>query len=210
MSRLRVGNRRTGAHSEFLTHITHTPLKLASVLLVALISACGGSGGSGGGNTGSGSNGGGGGGGGGSVPSPPTTVNGATVVNVTAGRQTSGINIDVGSLTPSLSLVAVGTGNTAGSVGASVKQSATVRLLLAGQGIVQGTTYSVSQGSPADIAVTPPAASDFCTTTDGTPCVTLTVSVSAGAALGPRNIMVSKSNGELAVFTGGLIVVAGP
>src|SRR5438874_146659 len=126
-------------------------LKLASVLLAVVVTSCGGGGGNSGTAQSSGSNSGG--GSGGSTPSPPTTVNGATVVNVTAGQQASGININVGSLTPSLSLVAVGIGNSAGSVGASVKQGATVNLLLAGQGIVQGTTYSVSQGTQADIAV---------------------------------------------------------
>jgi hypothetical protein len=194
------------------TSVRHTRLKLSCILLATILSACGGSGGSGAGpgsNAGGGS-GGGGSGGGGSTPSPPTIVNGATVVNVTAGHETTGINIGVGSLTPSLSLVAVGIGNSAGSVGVSLKQGATVSLLLAGQGIVQGTSYLISQGSPGDITVNQPAAGNFCTTTDGTPCVSLNVTVSAGAALGPRNIMATKSNGELAVFTGGLIVVPGP
>jgi hypothetical protein len=203
-------SKRSGLGSARRPAIRHTRLQLICVLLATIISACGGGGSSGGSGAGSGSNTGGGSGGGGSTPAPPTTANGATVVNVTAGQQTAGININVGSLTPSLSLVAVGIGNSAGSVGVSLKQGATVRLLLAGQGIVQGTSYSISQGSPGDVTVNQPAAADFCTTTGGTPCVSLNVTVNAGAAPGPRNIMATKSNGELAVFTGGLIVVSGP
>jgi len=208
---LELTSNRSGHCSESPpVYIRRARLRLNCILLATILSACGGGGGSGESGAGSGSNTGGGSGGGGSTPSPPTTVNGATVVNVTAGQQTTGININVGSLTPSLSLVAVGIGNSAGSVGASVKQGATVSLLLAGQGIVQGTSYSISQGSSGDISVSQPASGDFCTTTDGTPCVSLHVTASAGAVLGPRNIMATKSNGELAVFTGGLIVVSGP
>ncbi len=170
---------------------------LVGISLVIFATGCGSSGGS----SGSGGN-----GGGGNTP-PPTS--GGTVT-VTAGQETSGINIEVRNITPSLSLEAVGIGNTAGSVGVALKQGTTNSVLLAGSGLVSGTRYSVSQGSPADITFSQPTAADFCTTTDGTPCVSLNVNVDTSAALGPRNIMVTNGNGELAVFAGGLIVVSGP
>jgi hypothetical protein len=173
-------------------------LGLISALLVTLLGSCGG-------NNGNGATDGNGGGG----NTPPPTTSGGTVT-VTAGQETSGINIEVGTRTPSLSLVAVGVGDTAGSVGVAVKQGTTNSLLLAGSGLVSGTQYSVSHGTPADVTVAQPAAGDFCTTTDGTPCVSLSVSVNPDAALGPRNIMVTNANSELAVFAGGLIVAPGP
>jgi hypothetical protein len=182
-----------------LTLVAKTYISLIGLPFLVFLVACGG-GGSGGSSTSSGTT-----SSSSSSPPPTTTPSGGTVT-VTAGQQTTEVNVEVGSITPSLSITAVGIGSTAGSVGAAVKQGAMVSLLVVGQGIVQGTSFSVSEASPADITVTQPSAAEFCKTTDGTPCVNFSVNVSASAAPGPRNVMVTNSKGELAAFVGGIIV----
>jgi hypothetical protein len=180
--------------------ITATAYRLLTFVVLVLAAGCGGGGSTSSSSTSS------------SGPPSPPSQPGSTgsTVTVTAGQQTTKVNVEVGAATHTLSIIAVGVGNSAGSVGVSLKQGTTTTLLLAGQGLVTGTQYSVSEASPADITVTQPGAGDFCMTTDGTPCVSLTVAVAGAAALGPRNIMVTKSSGELAAFVGGIIVVPGP
>ncbi len=77
----------------------------------------------------------------------------------------------------------------------------TVNFFIAGYGIVAGTSYAIS-GS--DIVVTQPSALNFQAASDGTPVVYFQIVVSPTAALGPRNIVVTNSGGELASFPGGL------
>ncbi len=135
-------------------------------------------------------------------PPPPGMRN----VSVTAGTMTSGVDIAVQQLTPTLVLRASGIGNSAGAVGVEVARGASPRLLLVGQGVVPGTSYQIS--GPNDVQVTQPSAGDFTQTTDGTPAVHLNISVSLNppAALGPRNIMVTNSAGEISVLVGALLV----
>lgn len=77
----------------------------------------------------------------------------------------------------------------------------TVYLFIAGYGIVQGTTYSISGN---DIAVTQPSGANFGTTPDGTPAVAFPIVVSPAATLGRRNVVVTNPGGELSAFPGGL------
>jgi hypothetical protein len=102
---------------------------------------------------------------------------------------------------------ALGVGTTAGSVGVEVKQGSSPRLLLVGQGIVQGTFYEITGSG---VQVIQPSSTDFGQTTDGTPSVRLFIVVSPVAALGPRNIIVTNSAGELSAFVGGVRIIPGP
>ncbi len=130
---------------------------------------------------------------------------GKNPVTVTANSTTAGVNVAVQPLTtPTLQLIALGTGNSGGVTGAQVSRGASVSLFLVGKGVVAGTSYQIS--GPNDIQLIQPSAGDFCMTTDNIPCVNLSITVSSGAALGPRNVIVTNSNGELAVFVGGLLV----
>lgn len=129
-------------------------------------------------------------------------------VSVTSGAETSGINVEVRGLTPMLSLIAVGVGNSAGDTGVAVPRGGSATVLLVGKGVVKGTLYTIS-GNPHDISVTQPVESDFGMTTDNMPAVNLSISVSPSAAPGPRDILVTNTAGEIAVFVGGLLVTSG-
>ncbi len=143
------------------------------------------------------------------VPPPPISKHPVVVMpNV----ESTGINIAVPSVTPTLQFIAVGIGTTAGSTGVEVRQGTTSAILfLVGNGFVEGTSYQFS-GNPNDITVTQPSGTDFTQTADKTPipAVKVRISVSSTAAQGPRNILVTNSAGELAVFVGGLLITPGP
>ncbi|HUU12958.1 MAG TPA: hypothetical protein VM182_04510, partial [Terriglobia bacterium] len=127
-------------------------------------------------------------------------------VLATAGFETFGVDIPVLPVsTPTLSLAAVGIGDTAGSVGVSMARGSDVQLLLVGEGLVPGTYYLIEGGS-GEFDFTQPLAADFGETTDGIPAVQLQVSVSPSAVLGARNIMVLNVSGEIAAFVGGILV----
>ena len=138
-------------------------------------------------------------------------------VSVSAGGTTHAANIEVvpppGNPSAPLSLTDVGVGSSAGVTGGEVKQGTSATLLLVGNGIVPGTFFFVT-GGQGDVTVTQPVATDFATCsgsssgggTSSTPCVNVTVSVSATAAPGPRNIIVTNPAGELAAFVGGLLI----
>lgn len=144
------------------------------------------------------------------APSP-----GPTTVSVVAGSLT---NLGVVPLTPlpantsvPLLVSAVGAGNVAGSGGAELTQGSSGTLIVAGNGIVAGTSYQIT--GPG-VSVTQPSAADFQTCSNGgtgsganaTPCVQISISVGATAALGPRNIIVTNQAGELTTFVGGLLI----
>jgi hypothetical protein len=121
------------------------------------------------------------------------------------------INVVVPQLTPTLTIYGAGTcvGSTCSTsaTGAQVPQGGTATIFLVGNGVVAGTVYSIS-GNSSDVTVTQPAGSQFGQTTNGTPSVTFNISVSATAAPGLRNIMVSNpATGELSAFVGGLLIV---
>jgi len=132
-------------------------------------------------------------------------------VSVTAGPATHvpTLNANPDGQGQPLVLSSVGIGNSAGVTGGQVSPGSSVTLLLVGSGIVPGTFYAVS--GPKDVTVTQPVTSDFANCTSGnggatTPCVKVTVSVSAAAVAGSRNIIVSNTQGELSAFVGGLSI----
>lgn len=141
------------------------------------------------------------------ITAPPPPVS-KQAVSVTAGQTTSNVNIAVQQLTPTLQLSALGIGSSAGGTAITVKQGESPSLLVVGKGVVQGTFYQVS--GPGDVQVTQPSPSDFCTTTDSTPCVNVTISVSATATLGARDLLVENGAGEVSVFPGGVMITQGP
>src|SRR5204863_2466418 len=138
-------------------------------------------------------------------------------VSVTAGNDATGVNIAVPSKNPP-TLVIDGVGPcgtltcTTAASGAQLAQGQSATILVTGQGIIPGTAYSVP-GSQSGVTLTQPSASDFATCQppgggSSTPCVTVNISVSASAPLGPRNIEATNSGGELSVFVGGLNITA--
>ncbi len=134
-------------------------------------------------------------------------------VAVTTGVETPNINIAVPSMSPTLSLVAIGTGSSAGATGVTVSQGGTANLFIVGKGIMQGTFYVVS-GDANDVTVTQPVASNFqsqgqpCKTMDGLPCGNVSISVGPTAVLGARNLLVTNPAGEISVFPGAVLITA--
>lgn len=139
-------------------------------------------------------------------------LNAVNSVTVTATSQADTTKAASATVTLSgLSIVGVGqctqSGTTltcsAGSTGTSISRGQTVYIFIVGYGIVPGTTYAIS-GNGTDIVFTQPPSSNFTTATDGTPVVYFQITVSPTAALGPRNIVVKNSGGEISAFPGGL------
>lgn len=130
-------------------------------------------------------------------------------VIVSSGMPTPVPTIAVQPLTPKLSFIAAGTGNSAGATAIQVKQGNAANLFLVGDGFTAGTFYMIS-GNPSDVTVTQPLVADFSTTTDGKPSVNVNISVSPSAKPGTRNIMVTNPAGEISVFVGGLLIASGP
>jgi len=138
-------------------------------------------------------------------------TSGAHTVQVASGQTVMNINVVVPQLTPTLTIYGAGTcvGSTCSTsaTGVQVTQGGTATIFLVGNGVVAGTVYSIS-GNSTDVTVAQPAGSQFGQTTNGTPSVTFNISVSATAAPGLRNIMVSNpATGELSAFVGGLLIV---
>jgi len=137
---------------------------------------------------------------------------GAHTVQVASGQTISNVKVELSQLTPTLSIYAAGTCSgsscSTAAAGAQVAQGGSATIFLVGNGIVSGTVYSIS-GKPTDVTVTQPSGSQFGQTSNGTPSVSFDIAVSATAAPGPRNIMVSNpTTGELSVFVGGLLIVS--
>ena len=138
----------------------------------------------------------------------------STTVTVTAVSQADSTKSASATVTiASLSLFAVGTcpsatpGATcaAGSTGVEVNAGASPILFVVGEGVVSGTTFSISN-PPSVPDVTIVGTVQYCTTrgTPAYPCATFQIAVLPSAQTGPRNIMVSDPAGELAAFPGGL------
>ncbi len=149
----------------------------------------------------------------------PTKYTGkfSTTVSIAAGNEVTGVNIAVPPENPP-TLVIDGVGPctsltcTTAAAGAQLAQGQSATILVTGQGIIPGTAYSVP-GSQSGVTVAQPSGSDFgtCQPLGGgssAPCVTVNISVSASAPLGPRNIEATNSGGELSVFVGGLNITA--
>jgi hypothetical protein len=139
-------------------------------------------------------------------------TSGAHTVQVASGQTITNVNVQVPQLTPTLTIYGAGTcvGSTCSTsaTGAQVTQGSSATLFLVGNGVIAGTVYSVS-GNATDVTVTQPSGSQFGQTSNGTPSVTLSISVSPTAVPGLRNIMVSNpATGELSAFVGGLLIVA--
>jgi hypothetical protein len=136
----------------------------------------------------------------------------AQTVTATAGQEMTNVNVNLATFSnPTLELLALGTCGattcTAGSAGVELAQGSTATLFLVGNGVGSGTSLSVS-GNSADAQI-----SNIKPTTDtlGEPAVTFDIAISAGAPVGLRNLTVTNTSGEMAVFVGGIrIVAAGP
>lgn len=130
-------------------------------------------------------------------------------VTVSAGIAAAGVNIQVASLSPKLQLQSIGgcvcaTETTAGVSEVTVSAGQTVNLFVVGNGMAAGTFYLVTGGG---ITVTQPLAADFTQTTSPvTPAVNFNITISSGAASGPRNLMVTNPAGEISVYPGAIVV----
>jgi hypothetical protein len=138
----------------------------------------------------------------------------SNTITVTATSQADSAKSASATVTlAALSLFAVGTcpsltpGSTctAGSTGIEADAGATPTLFVVGEGLVSGTTFSISNPPGAPDATVVQSSVQYCTTqgTPAYPCATFQVVVSPAAQTGPRNIMVTDPAGELAVFPGG-------
>ncbi len=139
-------------------------------------------------------------------------TSGAHTVQVASGQTITNINVQVPQLTPTLTIYGAGTcvGSTCSTsaTGPEVTQGSSATIFVVGNGVVAGTVYAIS-GNPNDVTVTQPTSSQFGQTSNGTPSVTLSISVSPTAVPGLRNIMVSNpATGELSAFVGGLLIAS--
>ena len=162
-------------------------------LLLMGVTACGGSGGS---TSGGGGGGGGNGGGGGAVGQ-------ASIINVSRGQTTAGVDIAVASpaSTPTPNAESLGTGNTASNTGTTVSQGTTTTVLLFGPGLNGNMQVTIS--GPSDITVTN---IQSITATDNTPGVSFSAAVASNAVLGARTVLLRDSKNDITSFTGGLEV----
>lgn len=175
-------------------------------MLVLLLPLCGllACGGGGGGSI----NGGSGGGGGGTCSgnAAPGAVNPVAVV---AGQTLTGVDIAVAcqasNPTPNAEDLGVGTSvntTSASNTGAQIHQGTTMTVIMFGPGLSAGMTINIS--GPADITVSNPT---NITSTDNTPGVAFTATVSPSAALGARSVILQNSQNDVTTFTGGLEVI---
>jgi len=154
------------------------------------VTSCGG--GSGGSTVGGGGNGGGGG-----------AVSQATIINVSGGQTTTGVNIAVASpaSSPTPNAEDLGTGNSASTTGATISQGATATVLLFGLGLNGNMGVTIS--GPGDIAITN---IHSITSDKNIPGVAFTAAVAGNAALGARTVLLRDSKDDITSFTGGLEV----
>ena len=156
------------------------------------VTACGGGSG---GSTSSGGGGGNGGGGG--------AVGQATIISVSGGQTTTGVDIAVASpaSSPTPNAGSLGTGNTASNTGATISQGTTATVLLFGPGLSGNMQVTIS--GPGDITVTN---IQSITATDNTPGVSFSAAVAGNSALGARTVLLRDSKNDITSFTGGLEV----
>jgi hypothetical protein len=156
------------------------------------VTACGGSGGSTSGGGGGGGNGGGGG-----------AVGQATIISVSGGQTTSGVDIAVASpaSSPTPNAESLGTGNSASNTGATISQGTTTTVLLFGPGLNGNMQVTIS--GPGDITVTN---IQSITAADNTPGVSFSAAVAGNAALGARTVLLRDSKNDITSCTGGLEV----
>lgn len=157
-------------------------------------------------------------------PAPPTSPStGSTCVTGTlvafnsptpvtvSGVPAPGVDVNVGGpqACPAANAEALGTANigassiTAQDTGAQVHRGDSKNVIVFGAGLTGVTNVSIS-GQPNDFIITNVVNR---TATDGTPGVQFQITVSVTAALGARSVVLRASNGDTAVFTGGLEVL---
>ena len=136
---------------------------------------------------------------------------GPNTVSATAGQETTGVDINLPTFNnPTLSLLALGTCGattcTAGVGGVDLAQGGTATLFLVGNGVIAGTNFSVS-GNSADVQI---SNIQYTTDNQGEPAAIFDIAITASAAVGLRNLLVTNPSGELAVFVGGINILSGP
>ncbi|MBV8208418.1 MAG: hypothetical protein JO041_16655 [Acidobacteria bacterium] len=138
-----------------------------------------------------------------SLPTP-------AVVNVAAGQSSSGVDITVASPAsspaPNAQFLGVSpiTGTaTASNTGDVIHRGSTQRIVLFGQGLTGDMSAEIR--GPND--VTPITSPQAIMATDGTPGVQFTVTVGSTATLGCRTVVLTRPNGDVTTFAGGLEVV---
>lgn len=139
----------------------------------------------------------------GSAPAAPT------VVNVSAGQTTSGINITVvapaAPTAPNAKVLGVSGltgGGSAYNTGDSIHVGQTARVLLFGPGL--DGTMQVNIVGPPGITVSGVTSIQA---TDNTPGISFVATVAPNAALGGRTVWLQTTHGDVTTFTGGLEVV---
>jgi hypothetical protein len=140
----------------------------------------------------------------------------ANAINVLGGASTTGINFSLSSVSTTLGLADVGLctpGCTASVATITVSKGSTVTVWLLGTGLTNGAgtqlatglTVGVSHGAgSSDVtisSVTALAPSDNGANLQN---ITLSLTVSASAASGPRNIIVTNAVGEVQAFIGAI------
>ena len=149
-----------------------------------------------------------------------------TAIHVPGGTDVSGINFSLTPKTPTLALDDIGgpcTGSltptpnftcTAGVASVTVSPGASSIVWVIGEGLTNGSdtapalasglAVSVSQGNPGDVTVS--ELTPLVDTTNGLTDIAFLVTVTAGAAPGPRNLIVTNPAGQVAVYVGGIII----
>lgn len=125
-----------------------------------------------------------------------------SVVSVSAGSNTSGVNIQVPPAAGSENADNLGVGNTAQNTGTQVHRGSTQQVILFGAGLSGSMTVTIS--GPGDIAV---SAMQSINSKSGSPGIAFTASVPSNAALGARTVFLRAGNNDIVAFTGGLEVV---
>jgi len=144
------------------------------------------------------------------------TGGGPTVVVVPgSGGNATGINFVISTSTPTLGIADIGpcngVGCSAGVGSVTIAKGASMNVWVLGQGLTtgggaalaSGLAVSISHGSTTDVTVgtllpNPDVA--------GLKNIFAPLTVSAGAASGPRNLIVTNAAGEMAVYVGAIII----
>ena len=139
----------------------------------------------------------------------PTPVSAPGPVTVSAGQNSSGVDITVSAPQSSpapnaqdLGVAAMSGSASAYNTGDVIHRGQTARVLLFGPGL--SGDMQVSIRGPADITI---ASINMITSTTSTPGVSFVATVAPNAALGGRTVVLQNANGDVTTFSGGLEVV---
>lgn len=127
-----------------------------------------------------------------------------TVITVSSGQTTSGVDIAVASpaSNPTPNAQALGTGSSASNTGTTLSQGSTATVILFGPGLSGNMTVSIS--GPKDITI---SNQQSIMSTTNVPGVQFTATVASNAALGARTVVLQDTKNDVTTFTGGLEVV---